>query len=201
LYVGKDPPFENTFKKVWRRLTRLSKRIEVRIAGFGGQGVVLAGQILGRAAVYDGKYAVQTQSYGAEARGSAAKSEVIISDNPIRFPLVRKCDILVAMSQTALDTHLNVLKEKDGVLLVDSGLVEKIPRLKVKIFRVPATETAEATLKRRIYADVVMLGALTKATRIVSQKAMEKAIKDSVPKEMQKENLRGFQLGLQLIKG
>lgn len=161
--------------------------------------MVLAGQILGRAAVYDGKYAVQTQSYGAEARGSAAKSEVIISDNPIRFPLVRKCDILVAMSQTALNTHLNILKEK-GVLLVDSGLVEKIPRLKAKIFRVPATETAEATFKRRIYANVVMLGALTKATGIVNQKAMEKAIKDSVPKEMQKENLRGFQLGLQFIK-
>jgi 2-oxoglutarate ferredoxin oxidoreductase subunit gamma len=171
----------------------------VRIAGFGGQGVVLAGQILGRAAVYDEKYAVQTQSYGAEARGSAAKSEVIISDDPIRFPLVRKCDVLVAMSQTALNKHLSVLRE-DGVLLVDSGLVKEIPKLKVEIFRVPATKTAEAKFGRRIYANVVMLGALTKATRIVSRKAMENAIKDSVPKEMLKENLRGFQLGLKLIE-
>jgi len=79
-------------------------RIEVRICGLGGQGVVLAGQILGRAAVFDGKNVVQTQSYGSEARGSAAKSEIIISDEKIGYPMVRKCDILVAMSQSALDT-------------------------------------------------------------------------------------------------
>ncbi len=178
----------------------MSGRIETRIAGLGGQGVVLAGQILGRAAVHDGKYVVQTQSYGAEARGSAAKSEVIISDRPIKFPLVRKCDILVAMSQTALNKHLKDLKE-DGVLFVDKEMVKEIPKLKAKIFWVSATSTAEAVLKRGIYANVVMLGALTKATRIVSRKAMENALRDSVSEEMLEENLRGFKLGLQLIKG
>jgi 2-oxoglutarate ferredoxin oxidoreductase subunit gamma len=171
----------------------------MRIAGLGGQGVILAGQILGRAAVYDGKYVVQTQSYGAEARGSAAKSEVIISDEPIKFPLVRKCDILVAMSQTALNKHLNDLKE-DGVLLVDKDMVKEVPKLKAKTFMVSATSTAEAAFKRRIYANAVMLGALTKATRIVSQEAMKNAIRNSIPKEMLEENLRGFQLGLQLIE-
>jgi 2-oxoglutarate ferredoxin oxidoreductase subunit gamma len=162
--------------------------------------VILAGQILGSAAVHDGKHAVQTQSYGAEARGSAAKSEVIVSDDPIKFPMVRRCDVLVAMSQTALDKHLNNLKE-DGVLIIDKDMVREPPELKAKIFKVPATSMAEARFKRRVYANAVMLGALTKAARIVSQKAMVNAIKDSVPKEMLEQNLRGFQLGLQLIEG
>ena len=159
----------------------------------------MAGQILGRAAVYDGKYVVQTQSYGAEARGSAAKSEVIVSDKPIKFPMVRKCDILVAMSQTALSKHIKDLKE-EGILLVDKDMVEEIPKLKARIFRVSATKTAEAEFKRRIYANVVMLGALIRVTRIVSRKAMENAIRDSVPEEMLDENLRGFHRGFQLIE-
>jgi len=143
---------------------------------------------------------VQTQSYGAEARGSAAKSEVIISDDTIRYPKVRECDILVAMSQPALNQYLNNLKE-NGVLLVDKDMIKTIPKLRAKIFQVPATSAAETELKRRIYANSVMLGALTKATKIVSRKAMENAIENSVPKEMLKENLRGFRLGLQLVKG
>jgi 2-oxoglutarate ferredoxin oxidoreductase subunit gamma len=161
--------------------------------------VILAGQILGRAAVHDGKHVVQTQSYGAEARGSAAKSEVIISGEPIRFPLVRKCDILVVMSQTALDKHLNKLKA-NGVLLVDKDMVAGALESKARIFWVPATSMAKAEFKRRIYANTVMLGALTKVTRIVSQSAMEKAIRDSIPEEMLAENLRGFQMGLQLVE-
>ena len=162
--------------------------------------MILAGQILGRAAVHDGKHVVQTQSYGAEARGSAAKSEVIISDEPIKFPLIRKCDILVAMSQTALDKNLNNLKA-NGVLLVDKDMVADVPESKAQIFGVPATSIAEAEFKRRIYANAVMLGALTKVTRVVSQKAMENAIRDSIPEGMLEENLRGFQLGLRLVEG
>jgi len=158
----------------------------------------LAGQILGKAAVYDGKYVVQTQSYGAEARGSAAKSEVIISDEPIKFPMIRRCDILVAMSQAAMNRHLNDLKD-DGVLLVDKDMIKEIPKVNAEILRVPATSSAEAKFKRRIYANAVMLGALTKATGIVSQKAMENAIKDSIPEDMLGKNLQGFELGLRLV--
>jgi len=173
------------------------RRVEIRISGLGGQGVVLAGEILGRAAVYDGKWAVQTQSYGAEARGSAAKSEVIISDEKIGFPKVRKCDILVAMSQGALDKHLKDLKE-NGVLLVDEGLVEKVPEVNAKVFKVPATKVAETELKSRMYANVVMLGALTKITNVVSEKSVERAIIDSVPKEAIENNIEGFKKGTQL---
>ena len=176
----------------------MPKRVEIRISGLGGQGVVLAGEILGRAAVYDGKWAVQTQSYGAEARGSAAKSEVIISDKKIGFPKVRKCDILVAMSQSALDKHLKDLKE-NSVLFVDESMVEKVPEINAKVFKVPATRVAETELKLRIFANVVMLGTLTKITGVVSEKSVEKAIIDSVPKEAIEKNVEGFKKGIQLL--
>jgi 2-oxoglutarate ferredoxin oxidoreductase subunit gamma len=174
------------------------KRIEVRISGLGGQGVVLAGQILGRAAVYDGKHVVQTQSYGAEARGSAAKSEVIISDSKIGFPKVRKCDILVAMSQNAVEKHLKDLKEK-GVLIADEDTVEHIPKTKAKVFRIPATRVAETELKSRIYTNVVLLGALVRITGIVTAESIEKAIGDVVPQESLEKNLKGFKRGLELV--
>ena len=175
----------------------MPKRIEVRISGLGGQGVVLAGEILGRAAVYEGKYVVQTQSYGAEARGSAAKSEVIISNSKIGFPKVRKCDVLLAMSQSAVEKHLKDLKEK-GVLVVDEHTVEHIPKTKVKLFRIPATKTAEKLFKSRLYANVVMLGALTKITSIVKEEAVEKAITDSVPESAREANITGFREGVRI---
>jgi len=174
------------------------EKIEVRISGLGGQGVVLAGQILGRAAVYDGKNAVQTQTYGAEARGSAAKSEVIISDCKIGFPTVRKCDILIAMNQQAVDRHLKDLKE-NGVLIVDSAYVQKIPETKAKIFKIPATESAEKTFGAKMYANMIMLGALTKITKIVGEKAIEKAIEDTVPKKAVDTNKQAYKKGTELI--
>lgn len=172
-------------------------RTEVRICGLGGQGVVLAGQILGRAAVHDGKRVVQTQSYGAEARGSAAKSEVIISDREIGFPLVRKCDILVAMSQSALNIHLKDLKET-GTLLVDRELASAIPEVEAKVFALSTTQRAEETLHSKIYANVIMLGALTQITRIISNGAMKQAIRDSVRANTVKANLLAFEQGLRL---
>jgi len=174
------------------------KRIEVRISGLGGQGVVLAGEILGRAAVYEGKHVVQTQSYGAEARGSVAKSEVIISDSKIGFPKVRKCDILIAMSQNALEMYLKDLKEK-GTLIIDKDKVEHIPKTKAKVFKIPATKTAAKLLKSRLYANVVMLGALTKITGIVKKEAVEKAIADSMPETARETNISGFREGLKLV--
>jgi 2-oxoglutarate ferredoxin oxidoreductase subunit gamma len=175
------------------------KKVEARISGLGGQGVVLAGQILGRAAVYDGKNVVQTQSYGAEARGTIAKSEVIISDDKIGFPMVTKCDILVAMNQEALDRHLKDVKE-DSVLIVDSTYVKKIPKIKAKIFKIPATENAERMFGDRIYANIIMLGALTEATKIVSEKATKKAIQDAVAKNVADINEKAYKKGKQLIQ-
>lgn len=171
------------------------KKIEIRISGLGGQGVVLAGQILGKAAVYDGKNAVQTQSYGAEARGGSAKSEVIISDGKIGFPMVRKCDVLVALSQEAVDKNIRDLKE-DGMLLVDSSVVKVLPETEARIFKVPALQIAETAFKDKLYANMVILGALTKFTRIISEESMERAIADSVPKKAAARNLQAYSKGL-----
>jgi 2-oxoglutarate ferredoxin oxidoreductase subunit gamma len=175
------------------------KRTEIRIAGLGGQGVVLAGQILGRAAVYDGKKVVQTQSYGAEARGSAAKSEVVISDEKIGFPDVRKCDVLVAMNQTAFDKNKKDVKE-NGILLAEEDVKTEENNIKARVFHVPFTKTTESEFKSKMYANVVMLGVLAKITSLVSYEAMEKAIVDSVPNEAKQKNISAFRLGLQLIK-
>lgn len=175
------------------------RKVEVRISGLGGQGVVLAGQILGRAAVYDGKNVVQTQSYGAEARGSIAKSEVIISDAKIGFPMVRRCDILVAMNQESLDRHLKDLEE-DGVLIVDSTYVKKIPKTKAKTYKILATERAEKAFGDRIYANMLMLGALTKVTGIVSENAMKKAIQDAVAKNVADVNKDAYDEGKESIR-
>jgi len=160
--------------------------------------VVLAGQILGRAAVYDGKNAVQTQSYGAEARGTMAKSEVIISEGKIGFPAVRKCDILIAMSQEALDKNLQGLKE-NGLLIIDSSLVKKVPQVKAKVYEVPAAELSEKAFGYKTYANIIMLGALTKITRLVSQSSMEKAVKDTVAEKTAAANLQAYKKGTELI--
>jgi 2-oxoglutarate ferredoxin oxidoreductase subunit gamma len=174
------------------------KKIEIRISGLGGQGVVLAGQILGRAAVYNGKNVVQTQSYGAEARGSVAKSEVIISDDKIGFPAVRQCDVLVAMNQEALDKYLKDLK-KNGVLIVDSTYVKKIPETKAKTYKISATEEAERMFKVKIYANMIMLGALTKITNIISAKAMEKAIEVTLREKVADANKQAWRRGMELL--
>jgi 2-oxoglutarate ferredoxin oxidoreductase subunit gamma len=158
----------------------------------------LAGHILGKAAAYDGLQVVQTQSYGAEARGSAAKSEVIISDTKIGFPVVRSCDVLVAMSQTALDKNLADLKQ-NGTLLIDPDTVRNMPETKAKVFKVPAMEAAESRLKSKMYANIIILGALAKITSLVKTATIEKAIEDSVPEKLKDTNIEAFKIGQELI--
>ncbi len=175
-------------------------KIEIRIAGLGGQGVVLAGKILGKAAVFDGLFAVQTQSYGAEARGSAAKSEVIISDKPIWFPFVRKCDFLIALSQQALDKYLKDLK-KDGKLVVDSTYVREVPeKFGKKPYSLPFCKNAKEKFGNEIFANVIALGFLAKAFRLVSEESLRKAIVGSVPSKYEKENIEAFKLGIKLAE-
>jgi 2-oxoglutarate ferredoxin oxidoreductase subunit gamma len=163
----------------------------------GGQGVVLAGEILGRAAAQEGKHVVQTQSYGAEARGSAAKSEVIIAQEKLVFPLVRRCDILVAMSKDAVEKYLKDLRKK-GTLIVDEDIVENVLETKAKVFRVPANKTAQKLLGSKLYANVVMLGALIKITGVVRQEAFMKAISESVRETTREANIRAFKEGIKL---
>lgn len=171
-------------------------KTEVRICGLGGQGVVLAGQILGKAAAYDGKSVVQTQTYGAEARGSAAKSEVIISDDRIGFPMVRKCDVLIALSQEAVDKNIIDLKD-NGKLLIDISVVEDVPETRATVHRILATQIAEKSSGDKLYANMVMLGALTLLTGIVSVDSMNRAIADTVSAKAKTANLQAFRKGLE----
>lgn len=175
----------------------MANKTEIRIGGSGGQGVVLAAQILGKAAVLDGKNALQTQAYGAEARGSLAKSEVIISDGKIGFPAVRKSDILVAMNQEALNTLIKDLKET-GTLIIDSTNVNTIPETKAKIHRIPITETTKKTFGEALYANMVMLGTLVRTTAIVTPGATEKTIRENVTKRTIETNVRAFRKGLEM---
>ena len=172
---------------------------EVRFAGFGGQGVILAGVVLGTAAVsFDGKTAVQTQSYGAEARGGGARSELIISDQPIIYPRVTSPDVMVAMSAQAVKKYHDDLK-KGALLIVDSDLVKEIPRKDLEEFHVPATEMAGKELGRVLVANMVMLGALVTLTGIVSHSAVKKAIELTVPKGTAELNLKAFDKGCRWV--
>jgi 2-oxoglutarate ferredoxin oxidoreductase subunit gamma len=175
----------------------MASKTEIRMGGSGGQGVVLAAQILGKAAVLDGKNVLQTQAYGAEARGSLAKSEVIVSDGNIGFPAVRRCDVLVAMTQEALNALLKDLKET-GILIVDSSNVAAIPETKAKVYRVPITETAKKTFGETLFANMVMLGALTRITNLVRPQSVEKSIRENVSAKTVETNINAFKKGLQL---
>lgn len=176
----------------------MPRQTAVRITGLGGQGVISAGEILAKAAIRDGLQAVQTQSYGAEARGSVAKSEVIISNQKIVSPIARKSDILIVMNQIPLDENLGDLKEH-GVLIVDQDIVQVPPSLKAEVFEVSATKTAEADLGSKMRANMVMLGALTKITKIVTQSSMEKAIEAGFSAGAAEKNIAAFRVGLSLI--
>ena len=170
-------------------------RLEIRVAGFGGQGIIRAGTMLAMAAcIHGNKNAVQTQSYGPESRGGACKSEVVISDEEIDFPKVLEPEILIAMSQEAYSKYVDTVK-KGGTVLLDPDLVQKSRApLGIRVFRVPATKIAEE-LGKTIVANVVMLGAFASITNLVDAEALKKSILDNVPKGTEKLNLEAFEKG------
>ena len=169
-------------------------RVEVRLAGEGGQGLILAGVILAEAAaVYEGLNATQTQSYGPEARGGASKSEVVISDEEIDYPKVIEADYLLAMSQEACDRYVGNLK-KDGLLVVDAGHVKRLP-LDRSAIQAPITQLAEEVTGQRITANVVALGVLVGLTGVTSRAALEAAVRARVPRGMVEPNLKALAAG------
>ncbi|MFW9926150.1 MAG: 2-oxoacid:acceptor oxidoreductase family protein [Candidatus Thorarchaeota archaeon] len=174
-------------------------RAEIRIAGTGGMGVVLAGVILGHAAVvYGGLEAVQSQSYGAEARGTAAKSEVIISDQPIKYPKVRESDYFVVMSQKALDMYLESTK-KGSVVIVDPDLV-KTEKMKgnYEIVEVHAMKTADK-LGLRMVSNMVMLGALVKKSGLFPLENLESSVGDLIRTKALQTDIDAIRAGANLV--
>jgi len=168
-------------------------RREVRLAGYGGQGIILAGLLLGKAvALYDGKEAVFTQSYGPEARGGASSADVVISDAPVDYPLVSRPDCLVVMFQEAYDRYRPDLAE-GGLLVLDQDLVRPDAR-EGTFLAIPATRLAEG-LGKKIVANVLMLGFFTAVSALVSRQAVEAALRSTVAPRHLDLNLRAFQTG------
>lgn len=175
-------------------------RVEIRFAGFGGQGLLLAGIMLGNAAaIRAGKNAAQTQSYGTEARGGASQCNVVIDDEPITYVGVARPDVFVCMSQEAYDKLIGDLKE-GGMVFYDTSMVKikEIPR--AKQIPIPATKIAFDVLERRIVANMVILGSVIEGTNVLDADIVRDSIKDNVPEGTEELNLKAFDEGRRLYR-
>jgi 2-oxoglutarate ferredoxin oxidoreductase subunit gamma len=175
-------------------------RFEIRVAGFGGQGVVTIGRVLGVAfTIYEGINSVNTHSYGPESRGGACRSEVVVSQAEIHYPSVRKADILVALSQTALDTYKRDIKE-GGRLLIDPNSVKDVPE-GVPCYQVPAMEIAHAVGNVK-YQNSAVLGALAALLKpMIRKESVRSAISENVPAHTVENNIKAFEQGWLHIMG
>ena len=172
-------------------------RYEVRIGGFGGQGVVTMAVVLGEtASLYDKKFVVQTQSYGPEARGGASRSEVVISDEEVDYPKVIAPDVFIAMSRAAYLEYIEGLKD-DGILILDQDLVQVESNLPdtVKIYSIPATRIADEQVGNKQATNVVMLGAFAVITKVLSIDGLKKRIEERWPR-FKESNLKALELGM-----
>jgi 2-oxoglutarate ferredoxin oxidoreductase subunit gamma len=174
---------------------------EIIITGFGGQGIVLAGKIIGMAAALgDKKESTLVQSYGPESRGGACCAQVIISDGIIQYPYVKMADILVCMSQSAYEKYKGQV-HPEGFLLTDKDLVT--PDGDREFFSIPSTRMAEE-LGRKMIANIIMIGFATSVTGLISENAAKEAVLSSVPKGTEKLNMnafaKGFDYGLSKLK-
>jgi 2-oxoglutarate ferredoxin oxidoreductase subunit gamma len=175
-------------------------KTEIRISGYGGQGVILAAYVIGKAAaVVEGRHATLNQAFGPEARGSACSAQLILSDDPITFPYVRGTDVLVSMSQEAYRIFVSEVKE-GGMVLIDDALVTPEPHSTLRTIGAPASRTAEE-LGKRIMANMVMVGLFTGATRLIEPDAAREAIRTSVPAGLEDVNIRAFEKGLEMGRG
>ncbi len=173
-------------------------RMEVRLAGSGGQGLILAGLVLAEAVgIYDGREVAMVQSYGPEARGGASKAEIIISDAPIDYPLCTSVDVLVALSQEAADVYCWDLKP-GALILVDRDLVAHPPSSLAIAF--PFTAVARDKLNRVMVANVLALAAISELTELVSRRSLEKALIARAPAGTAELNKRAIALGVKLAR-
>ena len=171
--------------------------VQIRLSGSGGQGMLLAGIILAEAGIMSGKNAVQSQSYGPEARGGASKAEVIISDESIDYPKVTQPDVMLALTQEAYDKYSKDMSD-DGVLVIDES-IELSGNDKCKVISVPILITARDTLGRIIVANMVALGALVKASNVITFDSLEEAVLRRVPKGTEELNKKAIKAGYELV--
>lgn len=159
----------------------MSQHTEIRLTGSGGQGLILIGIILAEAAIHEGKNAVQTQSYGPEARGGASKSEVIISNDEILFPKVQKADVVLSLTQIASDKYSKSV-DSEGILILDESITIPEGVQAKRIIKLPILRTAHEVVGKSIVANIVALGVIVGITGVVSKEKVEEAILKRVPK-------------------
>ena len=178
-------------------------RTEVMFAGFGGQGVIKAALLLAiSAGLYEEKEVAQTQSYGPEARGGACRSEVVISDDTIDYIKTMKLDAFVVMSQPALDKYSDSIDPKNTVVIADTTLIKKPPEDIEHLYPVEATQVAEEEFGQSLFANIIMLGALSAITSSVSENSLSRALEGNVPAKTLEKNRaalkRGYEIGNKL---
>ncbi len=166
---------------------------EIRLSGSGGQGLLLGGIVLAEGAILDGKNAVQTQSYGPEARGGASKSEVIISDEDIYYPRVRRPNVFLALTQEAYDKYVGSVEE-EGIIIVDKS-VELSDVKCAKKYRLPILDTAKNVVGRAMVANIVALGTINEIANLISPEALENAVLNRVPKGTEELNRKALLAG------
>ncbi len=176
-------------------------RYDVRLSGSGGQGLILAGKILAEAAtIYDGHNAVQTQSYGPEARGGASKAEVVIEDGEIDYPKAMDLDLLLSLTQESATKFSDDLKD-DGIMIIDSEMVREPPKGSFKLYAAPITSIAAKKVGKVVVTNIVALGILTRISGVVTEEAMRKAILARVPRGTEEVNMKAFDEGLKTGEG
>jgi 2-oxoglutarate ferredoxin oxidoreductase subunit gamma len=180
-------------------------RTEIKLAGFGGQGIVLAGFILGKAiSIFDKKNAVLSQSYGPEARGGACSADVVMADGEIDYPEVTIPQVIVIMSQEAYTTYGQKIRD-NGIMLIDEDLVslDAVEHSKIMVYKIPSTRFAEE-LGRKIVANIVMLGFVTAITKVATLESVKESLLDSVPKGTEELNTnalkKGYDYGMNILK-
>jgi 2-oxoglutarate ferredoxin oxidoreductase subunit gamma len=171
---------------------------QVLLCGLGGQGVVLAGALLGAAGFRQGLQVSGTSSYGSAARGGACRSEVLVSADAIAFPYVTKADVLVAFSQSAYDCYLGWTASPDGLVFYDDSTVQPDTTAAQRHVGIAATQAAEANLGTRVGANIVMLGAVVAVTRLVTEQALADAVAEGSPPRFRDLNRKALELGFRL---
>ena len=178
----------------------MAARYEIRLGGSGGQGLILAGVILGEAAsIFDGKNAVQTQSYGPEARGGMSKSDVIIGDDEIDYPKAYRPDLLLALTQASFNGYVKDVKE-GGLVVYDTGLVKEVKEGNYRLVGLPIIETATKEVGKSMVANIVSLGAIVELTSIVTKEAAEKSLMGRAPRGTEEINRKALHAGYELVR-
>ncbi|MBM7561543.1 2-oxoacid:acceptor oxidoreductase family protein [Fusibacter tunisiensis] len=177
----------------------MQKQLELRLTGSGGQGLITAGIILAEAALKDNKNAIQTQSYGPEARGGASKAEVIISESDIDFPKVTLPNMVLSLTQVACNKYITDISE-DGIIIVDETLELPEGLTASKVIKAPILRTARTEVGKEIVANIVALGLIVGLSNVVTKENLEKAILARIPRGTEDLNKMALQKGYELAK-